>query len=205
VKLLLATSNRGKLLELQRLFPGSGFGLVTPADLNLELEVVENGMTYAENARLKALAFSRASGLITLADDSGLEVDVLGGEPGIQSARYAGEGADDRDRVAKLLTRLQDVPWEKRTAHFRCVIAVAAPNDRVDYAEGSCDGIITFEPKGASGFGYDPVFYFPEYGKTMAELSMELKNRISHRGRAAVAALPVIERMLKEASNAGTL
>ncbi|MEW6142255.1 MAG: XTP/dITP diphosphatase [Chloroflexota bacterium] len=204
MKLLLATSNRGKLLEFQHLFPGSHFELVTPADLELDLEVAENGTTYAENASLKALAFARASGLITLADDSGLEVDALGGEPGIQSARYAGEGAGDRDRVARLLSRLQDIPWEKRTAHFRCVIAVAAPSGRVDFAEGSCNGIITFEPKGASGFGYDPVFYFPKYGKTMAELPIELKNRISHRGRAAVAALPVIERIVKEARDAGT-
>jgi len=204
VKLLLATSNRGKLLEFQHLFPGSHFELVTPADLKLDLDVAESGTTYAENARLKALAFAIASGLVTLADDSGLEVDVLGGEPGIQSARYAGEGAGDRDRVAKLLSRLQDMPWEKRTAHFRCVIAVAAPNGRVDFAEGSCGGIIASEPKGASGFGYDPVFYFPEYGKTMAELPMELKNRVSHRGKAAIAALPVIERMLKEARDAGT-
>ena len=203
MKLLLATSNRGKLLEFQHLFPGSRFELVTPTDLKLKLEVVESGTNYAENAHLKALAFARASGLITLADDSGLEVDTLGGEPGIQSARYAGEGAGDRDRVAKLLMKLKDVVWEKRTAHFRCVIAVATPTGRVDFAEGSCDGIITFEPKGASGFGYDPVFYFPDYGRTMAELPMVLKNRISHRGRAAAAALPVIERMLKEASDAG--
>lgn len=190
------------MLEFQHLFLGSRFELVTPADLNLDLEVAENGITYAENAQLKALAFALASGLVTLADDSGLEVDALGGEPGVHSARYAGKDAGDRDRIAKILSKLHNVPWEKRTAHFRCVLAVAAPNGRVDFAEGSCDGIITFEPKGASGFGYDPVFYFPEYGKTMAELPVELKNRISHRGRAAVAALPVIERMLKEARDA---
>jgi XTP/dITP diphosphohydrolase len=204
VKLLLATSNRGKVCEFHHLFPGSLFELVTPADLKLDLEVAENGKTYTENARLKALAFALTSGLVTLADDSGLEVDALGGEPGVHSARYAGEDAGDHARIAKLLSGLRDVPWEKRTARFRCVIAVASPDGRVGFAEGFCDGIITFEPKGDGGFGYDPVFYFPEYGRTMAELPMELKNRVSHRGKAAVAALPLIERMLKEARDART-
>jgi len=204
VKLLLATSNRGKVREFRHLLSSSLFELTTPADLKLDLKVAENGKTYAENARLKALAFALASGLVTLADDSGLEVDVLGGEPGLQSARYAGEGGGDHARIAKLLSRLRDVPWEKRTARFRCVLAVASPDGRVGFAEGSCDGIITFEPKGDSGFGYDPVFYFPEYDRTMAELPMELKNRVSHRGKAAMAALPLIERMLKEASDART-
>ncbi len=147
--------------------------------------VDETGGSLEENARLKAVAYAARSQLLALADDSGLEVDALGGEPGVLSARYAGEGASDSDRVNYLLLRLKDVPWEKRTARFRCVIAVATPGGRVELCSGECPGFITFEPRGSQGFGYDPVFYLPELGKTMAELPMELKNQISHRGQAA--------------------
>jgi XTP/dITP diphosphohydrolase len=197
VKLLLATSNRGKVLEFRRLFSGLSFKLVTPDELGLKLDVPEIGATYEENARLKAVAYARAGRLVSLADDSGLEVDALGGEPGIMSSRYAGEGAGDADRVARLLAKLEGVPAEKRTARFVCVIAVATPDGKVDFARGSCDGIITGEPMGEKGFGYDPVFLFREYGKTMAELPMEIKNRVSHRGRAAAAVLPLLKRLQK--------
>lgn len=202
MKLLLATSNPGKVLELRHLLQSVQISILTPHDIGLKLIVPEVGKTYHENARSKALAFSEASGLTALADDSGLEVDFLDGEPGVNSARYAGEDADDRARIEKLLGKLRGVPWDKRTARFRCVIALASPDGMVDFAEGSCDGIITLAPKGASGFGYDPVFYFPEYDMTMAELPMELKNRVSHRGKAMAAALPIIERILKRPRNA---
>jgi len=184
-ELLLATGNQGKVQEFRSLLEGINFDLVTPAQLGLQLEVEENGATYRENARLKATAFARASGRLTLADDSGLEVDALNGEPGLRSSRYAGDKASDKDRVAYLLSKLKDVPPEKRTAHFCCIIAIAWPDGRVEYASGRCDGIITFEPRGSQGFGYDPIFYFPEFKKTMAELPPEIKNRISHRARAA--------------------
>ena len=184
-KLLLATNNQGKVHEFQYLLQGIPFELMTPAQLGLELEVAEIGDTYKENARLKALAFAQASGLLSLADDSGLEVDALNGEPGLRSSRYAGERAKDTDRVSFLLAKLKDVPPEKRAAHFRCVIALAWPDGRVKYCYGKCDGTITFAPRGNEGFGYDPIFYFPEFGKTMAELPAEIKNRVSHRAPAA--------------------
>jgi len=191
-ELLIATNNKGKVREYEELLRDIPFELITPAQAGIKLEVEETGSTFEENARLKAVAFAKASGLLTLADDSGLEVDALNGEPGIRSSRYAGEGATDSDRVNYLLAKLKDVPWEKRTARFRCVIAIAHPDGEVEYCYGKCDGVITFEPKGDEGFGYDPIFYFPELNKTMAELSIEIKNNISHRARAAREALKVL-------------
>ena len=185
MKLLIATNNPGKIREYQELLADLPLELTSPAQEGLDIEVAETGESFAENARLKAIAYAKASGLLTLADDSGLEVDALGGEPGIRSARYAGEGASDEERYQLLLERLEDVPWEERTARFRCVIAVATPDREVYTAEGSCEGIIAFEPEGEHGFGYDPIFYLPEYGKTMAELPPEVKNKISHRAKAA--------------------
>jgi len=195
VKLLIATHNPGKVREYQELLAGLPLELTYPAQEGLDIEVAETGKSFAENARLKAAAYARASGLLTLADDSGLEVDALGGEPGIRSARYAGSGASDEDRYQLLLAKLRGVPWEERTARFRCVIAVATPEGQVRTAEGDCEGIIAFEPKGEHGFGYDPVFYFPEHGMTMAELPPETKNRISHRARAAQGAREILEEM----------
>jgi XTP/dITP diphosphohydrolase len=139
---------------------------------------------------------------VTLADDSGLEVDALGGAPGLHSARYAGAGASDIDRVQQLLANLKDVPQEKRTARFRCVIAIAVPGGAVQFTEGLCEGLITFEPRGVNGFGYDPIFLFPEYGQTMAELPADLKNRISHRARAAAAARPLLVALTREPDHA---
>ncbi|MBI2849905.1 MAG: XTP/dITP diphosphatase [Chloroflexi bacterium] len=184
-KLLLATSNQGKVSEYRTLLKEIPLRLVTPAELGITTVVEEVGQSLEENARLKAVALAAESGLVALADDSGLEVDALGGEPGPLSARYAGEGASDRDRVNYLLSRLKDVPWEKRTACFRCVIALATPAGDVKTCSGECRGFIAFEPKGEHGFGYDPIFYLPAFKKTMAELPPEIKNRISHRGRAA--------------------
>lgn len=184
-KLLVATNNPGKVREYEALLKGLPLTLTYPAQEGIDIEVEETGRTFAENARLKAVAYARASGLLTLADDSGLEVDALGGEPGTRSARYAGQGASDEDRYRLLLSKLEGVPWEQRMARFRCVIAVATPQGEVHTAEGTCEGVIAFEPKGEHGFGYDPVFYVPEHGQTMAELEPEVKNRISHRARAA--------------------
>jgi XTP/dITP diphosphohydrolase len=192
-KLLLATNNQGKVREYQNLLGGICFELVTPAQQNIKLDVEETGGTFEENARLKAVAFAKAGGLLTLADDSGLEVDALNGEPGIRSSRYAGESATDADRVNYLLAKLRDVPLEKRTAHFCCVIAIAWPDGRVEFCQGRCQGIITFSPQGEEGFGYDPVFYFPELKKTMAELPMDIKNQVSHRARAAQEACKILK------------
>jgi XTP/dITP diphosphohydrolase len=184
-KLLLATNNQGKVNEYRRLLKDVPFELVTLADAGISTVVDEVGESLEDNARMKATVLAARSGLLAMADDSGLEVDALGGEPGRLSARYAGEGASDKDRVNYLLSRLKDVPWEKRSARFRCVIAVATPSGEVTLCSGECRGLITLEPKGRRGFGYDPIFYLPERGKTMAELPMEVKNQISHRGQAA--------------------
>ncbi|MET0059832.1 MULTISPECIES: XTP/dITP diphosphatase [Dehalococcoides] len=184
-KLLLASNNRGKLREYASLLSDSGFELVTPADMGIDITVAETGTTFEENARLKAAALAEASGHLTLADDSGLAVDALGGEPGVYSARYAGENATDTDRNAYLLSKMHTIPAEKRTARFRCVIAIAQPGHIIATFEGTCEGFISTEPRGTNGFGYDPVFYLPEYGKTMAELPPEIKNSISHRSIAA--------------------
>ena len=193
-KLLIATNNRGKVMEFRSMLSGSGFDLVTPADTGMKTVVEETGSSYEENARLKATIFAAESGLLSLADDSGLEVDALGGEPGVRSARYAGEMASDAERVRFLLGRLAGVPWEKRTARFRCVIALATPAGEIALCHGECQGVITLEAKGTFGFGYDPVFYFPELGKTMAELQPEMKDRVSHRGHAAAKAREIIGR-----------
>jgi XTP/dITP diphosphohydrolase len=191
-QLLIATTNKGKIREFQALLDGLPFKLVTPADINLVLEVDENGGTYQANAEIKARAFCEASGLLTLADDSGLEVDALQGEPGIRSSRYAGPGAVDDNKVDYLLTRLKDVPEDQRSARFRCVIAIAQPDGRISFCSGQCEGRITLAPRGRQGFGYDPVFYFPDLGQTMAELPEDVKNQISHRANAARAARQIL-------------
>ena len=191
-ELLIATRNAHKMQELAQIVAGAPMVLRSLADLGVSHEVEESGATYAENADLKATTYARLSGMLSLADDSGLEVDCLGGEPGLRSARYAGEGASNQDRIAKLLRNLDGVPWKQRKARFVCVIAIADPDGSTVHFEGSCEGMIALEPKGEGGFGYDPVFYMPEFGCTMAELSEEVKNRVSHRARAAQAALPFL-------------
>ena len=184
-KLLLATNNKAKVREYRSLLKDLAAELVLPAELGIDADVDEVGGSLEENARLKATVLAARSQLLALADDSGLEVDALGGEPGPLSARYAGEGASDRDRIDYLLAKLEGVPGEKRSARFRCVIAIATPEGEVDFCSGECPGFITLQPKGEEGFGYDPVFYLPELDKTMAELTMAEKNEISHRGKAA--------------------
>jgi XTP/dITP diphosphohydrolase len=192
-KLLIATNNKGKVKELQDLLKGTGFELVTPADINLNLDVEEDGATYAENAAKKARAFALASGLVSLADDSGLEVDALDGAPGLYSARYHPKpGANDADRRAYMIENLKDKPrpW---TAHFHATIAIAPPEQDVYIVEGNCYGEIIPQERGTGGFGYDPIFLFPELGRTMAELEMEEKNRLSHRAKAVMNAIPILK------------
>jgi len=195
-KLILGTNNQAKVREYRSLLSNLDCQLVTLAEQGISVAVEEVGDSMEENARLKALAIAEKSRLLTLADDSGLEVAALGGEPGRLSARYAGENATDKDRIEYLLNRLDNVPWENRTARFRCVIALATPEGKVELCSGECSGFITFEPRGEHGFGYDPIFYVPELDKTMAELPLEQKNKISHRGQAARKAAQVLRRLV---------
>lgn len=192
-ELLIATNNKGKVKELQELLRELNVQLVTPAEINLDLDVEEDGATYIENAAKKAIAFAQASGLISLADDSGLEVDALDGAPGLYSARYHPKpGANDADRRAYMLENLQGKPrpWK---AHFHATIAIAIPGGDVKIADGDCHGEIIPEERGTGGFGYDPIFFMPELGKTMSELEMDEKNRLSHRARAVMNAMPVLK------------
>lgn len=194
-KLLLATNNQDKVHEYRNLLRGVAYELVTPAEQGITIIVDEMGGSLEENARIKATAYAAESGLLSLADDSGLEVDALGGEPGPLSARYAGEGASDTERINYLLARIVDIPWGKRAASFRSVIAIAIPDGDVEFRSGECRGFITTSPRGEYGFGYDPIFYLPDMDKTMAELSLTQKNRISHRGKAAREAVLVLEKL----------
>jgi XTP/dITP diphosphohydrolase len=197
-KLLVATHNPGKVREYAELLTGLPLEITYLDREGIDFDVEETGSSFAENALLKARAYAQASGLLTLADDSGLEVDALDGEPGVYSSRYAGPGAGDADRYRLLLHKLRDVPWAERTARFRCVAVVARPDGTARTAEGTCAGIIAFAPRGTGGFGYDPVFYLPELGCTMAELPVEVKNRISHRGRAAHKTRAILQEWLAE-------
>ncbi len=182
-KLLIATNNKGKVKELQELLEGLEAELVTPADIHLTLDVEEDGRDYAENAAKKAIAFARASGLISLADDSGLEVDALDGAPGLYSARYHPKpGATDADRRAYMRENLQGKP-QPWTARFHATIAIAIPEGELHVVEGNCHGEIIPEERGSNGFGYDPIFWLPELGCTMADLTAEQKHAISHRGK----------------------
>ena len=192
-KLLIATTNRGKILEITEILGDPELELILPGDMGLTLEVAETGATYADNARLKSVAYASVSGLIALGDDSGLEVDALGGAPGLHTARFAGPGASDADRWNLLLGKLAGLPVASRAARFRCAVAIARPNGAVAIAEGACEGRIAFAPAGSGGFGYDPVFFMPDHNCTLAELPASIKNRISHRARALLAARPLIE------------
>jgi len=195
-KLLIATNNAGKQKEIRSLLKDLAFDLVTPFELNLDLEVEEDGTNYKENAAKKAVAFAQASGLISLSDDTGLEVDTLGGAPGLYSARYAPKpDATDADRRAYLLEQLHSLPqpWK---ACFRCVIAIATPTGELKFTEGICPGVIIPNERGTKGFGYDPLFLIPSTGRTMAELSMEEKNRLSHRALAVLEAQPTLIKLL---------
>ncbi len=185
MKLLFATTNKGKVDELKALVAGLPFEVLSLADLPSHPEVEETGATFAENAEKKAREHFERLGLATLADDSGLCVDALDGAPGIHSARYAGETGPEKDQanIAKLLEAMKDVPDERRGAEFRCALSLVSASGKVA-VEGVCRGVIARAPAGGKGFGYDPVFYVPELGRTFAELSREEKNRISHRAKA---------------------
>ena len=196
-RLLVATGNPGKLREYAELLRDAPYTLVSLKDVGITREVPETGDTFHENAWLKASGYAAMSGMLTLADDSGLEVDALRGEPGVLSARYGGDAcAYDTDRVALLLRNMENVPWRQRTARFRCIINIALPSSNGNgqpellvSAVGSVAGMVQYVPEGDDGFGYDPVFHLPSFGKTVAQLSLEDKNRISHRGNAAARAM----------------
>lgn len=183
--LLLATTNRHKLEEYRAIFSDLPFTLLSLYDVQLDIQVEETGTTFAENAALKARAYAQASGMIALADDSGLEIDALGGAPGVYSARFAGPETSYEERFRLILERLGGLSMEQRTARFRCAIAIAEPAGYCSVVEGVIEGVIAASPRGDHGFGYDPIFLVPELGKTTAEVAPEQKNRISHRGRAA--------------------
>ena len=182
--LLVATGNPGKMREVSHILKGLPFQVLSLQDFGMSMTVEETGATFAENAVLKASAYCASAGMLTMADDSGLVVDALNGRPGVLSARYGGEGLTDPQRVELLLRELEGVPWEKRTARFRCVIALAWPGGRVETVEGVVEGVIQYELEGCNGFGYDPIFHLPERVCTAAQLSTSDKNCISHRGQA---------------------
>lgn len=199
MKLLVATNNPGKLKEYRHLLQDFPFEITGLIEEKIDVEPEETGSTFEENAILKARNFAELSGLLTLADDSGLEIDALNGAPGVHSARYAGtRRGEDARRYELVLRHLEDVPWAERTARFRCVVAIAAPNGPVETAEGKLEGVIDFEPRGEYGFGYDPIFFIPEFDCTLAQLPPETKNRISHRAKAVQASLPIIQRIVMD-------
>jgi XTP/dITP diphosphohydrolase len=194
--LLVATHNQGKVREYRSLLADLPLNVTWLDQEGVTYEVEETGVTFVENACLKAEQYARLTGLWTWADDSGLEVDALGGEPGVYSARYGGPGLSDRERYLRLLQALSALPGAPRTARFRCVVAIAAPGGPVYTVEGVVEGEIADAPRGEFGFGYDPVFYMPAHGATMAELAPSIKNRISHRGQASVNAAKLLAALI---------
>lgn len=196
-RLLLATTNRGKIAELRDLLDGCGWEIVTPGDVGITIEVEEDGETYQENASKKALAGMEASGLVTLADDSGIEIQAMGGEPGVQSARFIRADATYEERFAEIERRLAGKTPLERTARFVAVIAIADPrNGEVRFAEGSISGVIAPEPRGDRGFGYDPIFWSPSQNATTAQLEEHEKAIISHRARAVAGARQILLELL---------
>src|SRR5215469_4595192 len=191
--LLLATSNQHKLEELRAILSDLPFKLFSLQDLQVDMAVEETGATFAENAVWKARAYAQASGMLTLADDSGLEIDALGGAPGIRSARYLGRETTYEERFRRILAQLNGLPVDRRTARFRCAIALVDPSGSTRIVEGVIEGVIAAMPSGKNGFGYDPIFFVPELGKTTAELTPSHKNQISHRGQAAMQARKLLE------------
>ena len=185
-RFIVATKNKGKLEEIKEILQDFPYEVISMEEAGIIKDIEETGNTFEENALVKAEEIFRATGEMVMADDSGLEVDYLDGAPGIYSSRFAGEGATDEDKNKKLLQLLEGVPFEKRSARFVCVIAVIFPDGQHFTVKGTCDGYIGFEPIGDNGFGYDPLFFLPEYNMTTAQMEPEQKNRISHRGRALV-------------------
>lgn len=182
--LVVATKNKGKITEIKKVLSAIPFDVVAMSDMGINIDVNEDGTTFEENSMKKAKEICQVSNTVVMADDSGLEVDFLNGAPGIYSARFGGPEATDSDRNEKLLIMLSGVPFEKRTARFVCAIAIAFPDGRSFFVRDTCEGFIGFECKGSNGFGYDPLFYVQQYEKTMAELEMDIKNKISHRAKA---------------------
>lgn len=181
LNLVVATRNKKKLSEIRTLLAELDFKVLSIEDFPNVPDVIEDGQTFEENAKKKAIEITQATGYLTLADDSGLEIDYLDGQPGVYSARFAGKNATDEDRNNKVLELMRDVPTEARKARFRCAIAIARPDGYLKVVNGKCEGEIAFEARGNEGFGYDPIFIVTKYGKTYAELGMEIKNQISHR------------------------
>ncbi|MBE6996101.1 MAG: XTP/dITP diphosphatase [Ruminococcaceae bacterium] len=196
MKFVLATNNPKKLTEMAAILSGLNVEVVSPKDLGIHIEVEETGTTFAENAMLKAKAICEATGLPAIADDSGLCVDALNGGPGVYSARYGGEGLDDKGRYLLLLNSMRG--QTTRAAHFACAIACVFPDGKTLTAQGRCDGTIAFAPMGEGGFGYDPVFFLPEYRKTFGQLTAEEKEAVSHRGRALREFVQKLETFLKQ-------
>lgn len=201
-RLLLATTNAGKVLELRRLLRGVNWELVVPSDLALALDVQEGGDTFKENAVLKARAYARASGLLALADDSGIEVEALGGAPGVHSARYGGPGLTDEQRMHLLVRSMAGASEGRRACRYVAVAAVSEPDGQCETFTGTCDGVVARQPAGSGGFGYDPVFYIPHLGRTIGELSAEAKDVISHRGGAVRQARLFLDRLAAERGSA---
>lgn len=183
-EVVIATYNQGKFGEMKAILAPFSLKLFSLKDYPEIPKVVEDGATFADNAKIKARTIARLTGRVTIADDSGLAVNALGGRPGVFSSRYGGENATDQERCEKLLDEMAEVPDGQRQAAFKCAIAVASPEGKSQVVEGECRGTVAFEPRGKHGFGYDPIFLVPKLGKTMAELEPEVKNRISHRARA---------------------
>ena len=197
MKIILATQNQGKVRELRELLVDEEIEVLSLLDIPYWEDVEENGVTFADNAALKARAAVLRTGLIALADDSGLEVDALDGAPGVYSARYAGEPKDDERNTDKLLGLLEIIPEDKRTARFRCALVMATPFGKDYLTEGAVEGRIMTQRRGSDGFGYDPVFYLPEFARTMAELTLAEKNTISHRAQAFRKAIPILRELVK--------
>lgn len=195
MKILLATQNLGKVKELQELLQGEEIEVISLRDIANWEEVEETGETFAENAALKARAAAERTGLVSLADDSGLEVDALKGAPGVYSARYAGEPKDDERNNEKLLKELEGVTEEERSGRFRCALVIATPKGEEYLTEGTVEGQILRERRGEEGFGYDPLFYLPEFKRTMAELNVNQKNKVSHRAQAFEKAIPILREL----------
>jgi len=192
-EIIIATKNAGKVKDFETLFSPKGFKVKSLLDFPEIEDVEETGVTFAENATLKAEAISSALNKPVIADDSGLAIDALNGEPGVYSARYAGENKDDNANIEKVLQKLNDVPFEKRTARFHCALAIAVPGKRTEIVEGTCEGHILEEKRGENGFGYDPIFFVEKWRCSMAELTKEQKNQISHRANALKRVAPLID------------
>lgn len=188
MKLVLATRNLGKIQEMTDLLADLPLNILSVLDFPDMPKVIEDGQTFAENAIKKAETVCRHTGLLSLADDSGLEIEALDGQPGIRSSRFAGFEQNDDSNITKVLHLMRSIPQDRRQARFRCVIALATPEEKTETVEGLCEGLISTQRMGSAGFGYDPIFIVPQYGKTFAELGLDIKNRMSHRAKALQAA-----------------